>query len=110
MTYYAVCKICHSLVIQTNVNYFCAKCNKTINQDDVVVDDFPFIGDDFRDQSYFDYEDIQKMIFTIDYLVEINNRVSAELGTALMELHKLKARINWYRRQTMIAIEGDNAT
>ena len=99
MNLFIHCDNCEFPVITTNRNPFCPFCKKALkNLDEGHRGEFGFFIEDYKEKEYFEWEDIQKLIYAVDYLTEINNKTCIDLGTALIELSKAKDRIEWYRR------------
>jgi hypothetical protein len=66
---------------------------------DAHSDGFGLFLDEYKDKNYFTWEDIQRLIFAVEKLTTMNNKVCCDLAKALMELDKVKARLEWYRAQ-----------
>ena len=106
MNLFIRCEHCKIPVLITQAEPFCPFCKRAMpDLHDAIRDEFDDWIEDYRQKSYFSWEEIQKLLGAVQYLTEINNKTCREYGKALIELDKLKTRLEWYREQLMRGIK-----
>lgn len=104
---FGLCPKCElPIFVDSNIT-FCPYCTALLPDDDsdFAEDSLGNFIDWIKKQSYFEWDDIQRLIHIADTLIAINTRVSIELGKSLVELHKAKAQIEFYRKATTFRIK-----
>lgn len=107
MDFFGLCQHCELPIFVTENITFCPYCSKSLPDDDedFASDTLSNFIREMKMASYFEWEDIQRLLNAVDTLIAINTSISQELGLSLVELHKTNERLEFYRRATTYRIK-----
>lgn len=100
MIFFTTCPKCKAAVVQSEGTYLCFQCKAALDKSALLGDDFDKFVDEYKDKVYYEWDDIQRLVHAVEYLTEINNNVCVQLGQCLLEIEKLRDRVEWYRQIT----------
>jgi len=97
MNLFAVCPKCELPIIGKLVNpVICPYCTAPVDPRDVTYDYYFAFLDEIKNNSYFEWDDIQRLLHACDLLLEINNGTCVELAKTMKELESTKSRLKFY--------------
>lgn len=101
MNYFLTCSNCDNNLIVTDSHTHCPFCNSALNLYESVSIDFESMLDDLEKKTIYTKHDIDLLISSVRFLQDMNSKIASELGTALLQLHKFKDRVDWYRTNSL---------
>ncbi len=107
MNLFGLCPHCELPIFLSDDISFCPFCKQNLPDDDedFAEDSLAEFLRTMKNAIYFEWDDIQRLLYFVETMININTNLSEELGIALMELHKAKERLVFYRKATTFRIK-----
>ena len=101
MNFFLTCTTCHLVLLLTKDHSNCPFCNSLIDRTNAISIDFDVILKDIKAKEILNSNDIMILFHAIEFLTTFNEKLASELGIALLSNHRLKERVEWYRKNSL---------
>lgn len=104
---FGLCPNCQLPIFITDDVSFCPYCENSLPDDDseFAPDFLSNFMREIKAADSLEWSEIQTLIQAVETLIEINTKISQELGVSLIELDKARNRLAFYRKATTYRIK-----